>query len=201
LFYPHALRSVFGLDAGILTDLCLDLDQLGREHGFYLSEQLCSALSAEEQVRCLSEYLFFLVRRHSAHADEVMAYALRQMMQSKGNITLKELQDRLCLSERSVERRFRQYVGLSPKLFARICRFQASLHQLRDSRYEKLSDIAYENDYADQSHLIRSFKEFAGVAPNNFQRQSSLLETPLPHTITTEDPLVGFVLFYGLQRS
>jgi AraC-like DNA-binding protein len=54
-------------------------------------------------------------------------------------------------------------------LFARICRFQASLNQIRNNDYCRLSDIAYENEYADQSHLIRAFKEFAGISPNKYQ--------------------------------
>jgi len=43
--------------------------------------------------------------------------------------------------------------------------------QLRNKDYGKLSDIAFENDYSDQSHLIRSFKEFAGISPNQYQKQ------------------------------
>jgi AraC-like DNA-binding protein len=62
-------------------------------------------------------------------------------------------------------------VGISPKLFSRICRFQATLQQLRTNGFDKLSDIAFEHNYADQSHFIRSFKEFAGVSPFQYQKQ------------------------------
>jgi AraC-like DNA-binding protein len=92
--------------------------------------------------------------------------------QSDGNISLKNIQKDLQLSERSFERRFKQCVGVSPKLFSRICRFQASLAQLRKNGYNKLSDIAYENEYADQSHFIRAFKEFAGFSPVQYQKKS-----------------------------
>jgi AraC-like DNA-binding protein len=75
------------------------------------------------------------------------------------------------LSERTLERRFKQSIGISAKLFSRICRFQESLNQLRKNKYDKLSDIAYENGYADQSHFIRSFKEFTGVSPFDYRKQ------------------------------
>ena len=61
---------------------------------------------------------------------------------------------------------------MPPKLFARICRFQASLRQLRAAHYEKLSDLAYANLYADQSHHIRAFQEFAGVSPHQYDKRS-----------------------------
>jgi len=93
---------------------------------------------------------------------------------------LKDLQQKLRMTERSLERRFKQAIGISPKLFGRICRFQVSLNQLRKDNYDKLSDIAYENGYADQSHFIRSFREFAGVSPFDFKKQSNELVRNFP---------------------
>ncbi|MBN9381819.1 MAG: helix-turn-helix transcriptional regulator [Chitinophagaceae bacterium] len=165
VFYPHVLKTIFGIDAGELTDTCMDVDQMARQQGFYLNEMLGECRSSSEKIEILSSYLLFLAKRNNTLTDTKMEYALSRILQSKGNISLKELNDQLCLSERSVERKFKQYVGLSPKMFARICRFQASLDQIRNNKYSKLSDIAYENEYADQSHLIRAFKEFAGVSP------------------------------------
>jgi AraC-like DNA-binding protein len=63
-------------------------------------------------------------------------------------------------------------VGISPQLFARICRFQASLTQLRTRQYQKFSDLAFEQDYADQSHHIRAFREFAGASPQQVRQQA-----------------------------
>lgn len=61
-------------------------------------------------------------------------------------------------------------IGISPKLFARISRFQESLYQLRAGKYDKLSDVAYENEYFDQSYFIRVFKEFTGFSPLQFKK-------------------------------
>jgi AraC-like DNA-binding protein len=98
---------------------------------------------------------------------------LSRIAGSGGNLTVKELQSELNLSERSLERRFKQHIGISPKLFTRICRFQASLSQLRTNKYNKLSDVAFEQEYADQSHFIRSFKEFSGLSPYQYMNRSN----------------------------
>jgi AraC-like DNA-binding protein len=200
LFYPHALKSVFGLDAHELTDLCLDLNAEAVKQGYRLSEQLAEAPTVEARVGVLSAYLFFLIQKNSVLTDRKMEHAITQIVQSGGSLSLKALHKDLALSERSVERKFKQYVGLSPKLFARICRFQSSLNQIRTLRHEKLSDVAYENEYADQSHLIRTFREFSGMSPNEYQKQFNALAKNLP-IFSSDDPLVGFVLSYGLQRA
>ncbi|GAA0558329.1 helix-turn-helix domain-containing protein [Chitinophaga japonensis] len=172
-FYPNALKSVFGLNANELTDDCLDLHSLNASQVISLSDQLLNTLSIQERIRALSSYLVTQVQAHNIPVDEPMRYAVSQIVQSKGHVSVKELREQLFLTERSFERRFKQWVGIPPKLFARICQFQASLAQLRHNRFDKLSDIAFELDYADHSHYIRAFKEFAGFSPNQYQKWSS----------------------------
>jgi AraC-like DNA-binding protein len=138
-----------------------------------LPELLSNATTIDEQIRILSFYLFDQQQSHSRHPDDLTKFAISQLTQSKGNISLKELQQKTQLSERSLERKFKDSVGISPKLFSRIIRFQETLNQMRNNRYDNLSDIAYENDYADQAHFIRVFKEFTGFSPLEFKKQST----------------------------
>lgn len=171
-FYPNALKTLFGLPAEELTDSCLNLEELIQKKHPALSDQLLYSPAAKDQLEILFRYLD-MEQQSSFHLqDATMKYALTQIVQSRGLIPLKRLQDDLGLSERSMERKFKAYTGISPKLFSRICRFQASLIQLRNREYDKFSDIAYENNYADQSHFIRSFKEFAGFSPFQYQKKS-----------------------------
>lgn len=171
--YPHALKSVFGLNADELTNSCLDLDILAATRDFYLAERLGNTPSLTEKIAIISAFLFTQINENSTSSDEVTHFALSQIIASGGSIALKDLQQQLQLTERSFERRFKQGVGISPKLFSRICRFQNSLKQLKSNNYSKLSDIAFEHDYADQSHYIRAFKEFAGFSPYQYQKKSN----------------------------
>lgn len=166
-FFPNALKSVFGFDANELTDTCLDLDLLSSR----LPEQLINTPLPYDQIEILSSFICSKIRKTDRKRDEITHYALHQIMGSRGLLALKDLQKDLQLSERSFERRFNQFVGISPKLFSKVCRFQASLRQLKSNRYNKLSDIAYDNGYSDQSHFIRTFKEFSGFSPHQFQKQ------------------------------
>jgi AraC-like DNA-binding protein len=179
-FYPHALKSVFGMDAHELTGSCIDLTLLQNNKERRLHEKLWEADTLEEQVNLLTAYLLHFIQNKGNQNDAVTQYALSEIVHRKGSISLKELQTKLQLSERTFERRFKQAVGISPKLFARICRFQETLNMLRKNKFDKLSDIAYENGYADQSHFIRSFKEFAGVSPFEYKKQMTEVEENFP---------------------
>ncbi|MBO9562025.1 MAG: AraC family transcriptional regulator [Niastella sp.] len=170
---PNALKAVFGLNAGILTDTCMDASTLIIKGNSSLTEQLQNTSSMPGKIELLSGWLNAQAQKHQNRKNDMMQYAISVIARSKGNVALKGLQTELQLSERSFERKFKEYIGISPKLFSRICRFQASLQQLRNNDYGKLSDIAFENDYADQSHFIRAFKEFAGVSPFQYQKESA----------------------------
>lgn len=170
-FYPHAINHIFGFTASELTDNCLDLSLVANG----LKEQLLNSPSVTHQIEVLSSHLHNQVNKKDASIDRVTEYALTRIVKSKGNLSLKGLQTELQLSERGFQRKFDAQVGISPKLFARVCRFQASLTQLKSNNYENLSDIAFDNGYTDQSHFIRSFKEFTGFSPFQFQKHNRKL--------------------------
>jgi AraC-like DNA-binding protein len=165
-FYPYALKSIYGLNASELTDNCLDITLLTAQ----LRDELVNANSTRRQIEIFVSYIAEEIKQKNPTLDGETEYALRQLITSKGIVSLKSLQQKLNLSERSLERKFSQQIGISPKLFSKVCQFQASLHQLRQNNYTTLSDIAYDNGFADQSHFIRTFKTFAGISPLQFQK-------------------------------
>jgi transcriptional regulator GlxA family with amidase domain len=59
-------------------------------------------------------------------------------------------------------------VGITPKLLARITRFQKALNMLETNSSKSLTTVAYEGGFYDQSHFIRDFKEFTGYNPNTY---------------------------------
>jgi transcriptional regulator GlxA family with amidase domain len=82
-------------------------------------------------------------------------------------IALDEFAKAMCVSPRTLQRRFTVHVGISPKLLARIRRFQRVLSAWREDP-GSLARVAVECGYFDQSHLIRDFRDFAGAAPAAF---------------------------------
>jgi AraC-like DNA-binding protein len=180
IFHPHALKPVFGIDAHELTGTCVDLGLVQHKKERPLQEKLLMAATVEEQVKLISASLTSSIQHTNDEQDAVIKFAVTQILQGKGDISFTRLQQQLQLTERTLERRFKRSIGISAKFFSRICRFQESLSQLRESNYQKLSDIAYENGYSDQSHFIRTFKEFAGVSPFDYKKQLSEVAENFP---------------------
>jgi AraC-like DNA-binding protein len=170
-FYPSALKSLFRINASELTDSCVDITLVVDR----LSEPLANSISLAEKIEIFSSRIWDIVKKTKPAADSATEFAVRRIVETNGDIQLRHLQKEMQLSERGLQRKFEQYVGISPKLFSRVCRFQASLTQLRKSNFNNLSDIAFDNGYADQSHFIRTFREFAGFSPLQFHKSKRTL--------------------------
>lgn len=160
-FQPTALKSIFGIDADELTNQHIDINELIKTN---ITDQLLNTATAEQRIELLSSFLMQQAEQRKSENEKV-SFASEQLQ--KG-VSLPTIQNELNISERSLERYFKQHIGISPKLYARINRFQSALESLRRTDFETLTDIAYQNNYFDQSHFIRDFKEFAGTSPKHF---------------------------------
>jgi len=168
--HPSAVPTLFHLPASELTDTCVDLGLLLAPSSA-LAQLLQEAATPEQQVPRLEALLRTALSPAPRPADPGMVYAAEQIQAAPHRVSLAQLRAACCLSERSFQRRFKHAVGITPQLFVRICRFQASLHQLRGTTYARLAEVAYAHEYADQSHHIRTFQEFAGVSPRQYRHQ------------------------------
>src|SRR5688572_4182536 len=92
-FYPFALKTIFGFNASELTDSCVDLTLLMDD----VKEPLLNASSA---IETFSAELYRHIQKRNYQIDDATEYALSEIVQSKGNLALKDLQRKLKLSER-----------------------------------------------------------------------------------------------------
>lgn len=165
--YPFVLQSFFGVSAQELNDNCYDLSKIADS----TIPSLQKVKDSIERSSIISSFLNaqFLIKKKNL--DLAIAFALKKIIQQKGQISIKEIHEELHLTERTFERRFLTTVGITAKQFAKMIQFQESLQQLTLQDYTKLSDIVYANGFADQSHFIKVFKAFTGKTPLAFQSQ------------------------------
>lgn len=125
--------------------------------------------------------------------DTLTGFSLARITGAGGQLSLLQLG----LTERSLEL---AGAGNQPGRYARTRQFQATLSQLKRNRDTLLSDVAYDNGYADQSHFIRSFRAFAGVPPSQWQQQA-LREcniAQIAYALGSEYPAYFFPALIGL---
>jgi AraC-like DNA-binding protein len=83
-----------------------------------------------------------------------------------GGVSVDNLAARVGVPRTHLARRFSDRVGISPKRFARIARFNSALRRLEASK--DIVSVAAELDYYDQAHMYRDFAEFARMTPGEF---------------------------------
>jgi AraC-like DNA-binding protein len=88
--------------------------------------------------------------------------------QQKGVVEVADLADYANLSTRTLQRRFEEVVGYSPKVFARVVRFDYIKDELMFNPALNLTDLAYRFGYFDQAHFIQDFKQLTGKTPSVF---------------------------------
>ena len=102
-------------------------------------------------------------------SDKTYENAIALIDARDGQIQVGELARILNVSNRTLERKFRHILGIPPKKFAKLVRFQRVLEKLRSSSVSgNLIDIAYEFGYADQAHFILDFNAMSGISPSSF---------------------------------
>lgn len=98
-------------------------------------------------------------------SSSIIRYALNRIYDLKGNIPVNQLAEETGYSARYIRKKFKDNIGISPKLFSQILRFQYSLFLLMKNNQYSVSDIIDVNGYYDQAHLINEFKRFGYLSP------------------------------------
>lgn len=166
--YPFVLNSFFNLKPKDLNDDCYDLLKVKHINTAPVLQLLQDAVTGEERIDTITHFLHHIFQLKKDLLDFKIRQAIQIIIDNKGLVTIGELCELLKINERTFERRFLAQAGISAKQLAKIIQFDASLNQLNEKDYNKLTDIVYANGFADQSHFIRVFKAFTGTTPKKF---------------------------------
>ncbi|MDD9946228.1 MAG: helix-turn-helix domain-containing protein [Myxococcales bacterium] len=110
--------------------------------------------------------------REPQHQD--VGWAAQQIEKSCGRVNISELVAKLGYSHKHTLRLFREHIGLPPKLFARLVRFEAVRRAIRCPAPAGLAELADHFGYADQAHLVREVRHFSGRSPTALRLTSPL---------------------------
>jgi len=162
---PYSLISLFGISAQELTDKPVDFNLLSKRTD--LQEQLLNSDTVNEMILLLDNFIFSLMPKNSKDIP-LIEYTTQKISDSPTKNILSEIMKDICITERTLQRMFEKNVGVSPNQFRKIHQFNKAFRQLNNRQFQNLSDIAYDNAYADQSHYIRAFKEFTNITPTEY---------------------------------
>jgi AraC-like DNA-binding protein len=177
-FKPGAAGAVLGAATEELADRHVELNAIWGSRASDLRDRLIAALEPATAFAILEQNLLARIHRPLL-LHPAIAHALATPTGSYSSARIADLQRVSGYSAKHFINLFRFAVGLNPKHYYRVRRFNAVAQAMALGRRGGLSDLAAAAGYSDQAHLTREFKEFSGVTPTQYRPSGS--DRPLHH--------------------
>ncbi len=171
-FQPGGLWPFLRTPVSALTDRLLPATEIFGQTAETLQNAL--ALADDEAAMAALMSTFFLSQEASANENVSRATALvLQILEEPRIKTVDDLVCRSGVSRRSLQRLFRDYVGVSPKWVIRRYRLHELVERINRGGQFDWAEVALDLGYFDQAHLINDFRSIVGYSPSQLQRQVS----------------------------
>ncbi|HEY2600165.1 MAG TPA: helix-turn-helix domain-containing protein [Thermoleophilaceae bacterium] len=164
---PPAARALLGRPLRELTNRVVSLEEILGADARRLIERLHDEPSWDARFALLDRELGRRLEAARTPPAAVVA-AWQRLRDTDGRAEISALADELGYSRRRLSARFGEELGLSPKTFARVLRFERAAAQIGLDDGARFAEIAQECGYYDQAHLNRDFREFAGTSPGDY---------------------------------
>ena len=171
-FWPGGLRPLVTPPVSAFTDKVLPLPEVFGEAAAGLDARALAHADHHAAIAVVETFL----RELKPVADETLAFVrgvAERIASDRGMRTVAQLADAFAVSERTLQRLFGEYVGVSPKWMIRRYRLQEAATRMAAAEAIDWPQIALDLGYADQAHFIRDFKRLIGKAPADYFRAMS----------------------------
>jgi AraC-like DNA-binding protein len=170
-FHPNGFIPFTTIPIKELENTAVSLEKLFGKEGREIEKKVLNAGSTSERINLIE---IFLLNRltDSINVDRIVKSTVETILTANGQLSINELSRQTNINRRQLERQFSSAIGLSPKQLSKTIRLQATLKMLLTKKFTSLTALAYENEYYDQAHFIKDFKELTGRTPKEFYGNS-----------------------------
>lgn len=167
-FYPHGFANFVNTALQHLVDQETPIEEVFDEtQAKELKQRIFQASTTKERIEIIETFLLNKLNEATT-IENIVKTTVDTLIATKGGMPINGIMKDDLSKRRQLERYFKKQIGISPKQLGKVIRLQATLHMLLSEQSETLTEIAYENEYFDQNHFIKDFKEFVGITPKEF---------------------------------
>lgn len=196
---PGAARALLGVPASALAEQHTPLDALWGLDALYLRERLHDVMqrslgtarrdSPDVGLRAQVDLLELVLLERARLVDSLQhgEWVVHVVRAIEADVPLAAIVEECGVSHRTLITRFRDMVGLPPKVFARVRRFQRVVDVLSKGqggaalqRPTSLAQLALASGYADQAHMSREFFDLSGVSPSTYSKLAPVAANHVP---------------------
>lgn len=163
-FKPGGVYPFVKAMAHEFGDTHLSLEDLWGRDAERLHQRLVQAPTPDDKFDILLKELIRLAPRDLV-LDPAVAFALARFEHCPHRASVRDTARDMDLSQKKFIRLFAQQVGMTPKLYLRVARFQRVVERITHAPQVDWGDVVERHNYFDQSHFIRDFKQFTGFTP------------------------------------
>ncbi|GAB5400160.1 MAG: hypothetical protein Aureis2KO_17450 [Aureisphaera sp.] len=165
-FKPFGAYPFFHFPIHQLNDRILPSDELFGNELLQLREEILTKETSEEKFQAAENWLHHRFSQDQTPPEELLGVV--KELQSESIANYHRIIENYSKTQKHLIDQFKKYIGLTPKYYQRILRFNEILQHIHKSEQIEWSQIAYQCEYADQSHFIKEFKHFSGLNPQKF---------------------------------
>ncbi len=167
VFQPGALYRLTGITSVEITNAYLDAEDILGNCTRVVNENLFLAKSYPEMVQVVEQFLSGLIKRNckKVHPVDVIS---KYMTNEEERYSLDGYIKEACLSHRQFDRKFIERVGIPPKQYLQVVRFDRAFRMKNRFPNKDWPAVALHCGYYDYQHLVKDYKEFTGFTPKQF---------------------------------
>lgn len=155
-----------------LTDSVVDGDLVLTSEIMNLREMILESVLIPQKFMVVENYLVKKFR-NKLIANPFIDFAVNKIVSSPNLMSIEQISNKVGYSQKHLIKLFKDNVGLTPKGFLKIIRFQKAIEEIAAAKEPSWTGIAYESGYYDQAHFINDFKVFSGYTPQQYLLQQS----------------------------
>jgi AraC-like DNA-binding protein len=167
VFRPGGAHAFLSMPADAFQDRNISLDLIWGSMVPTLRDQLRTANHPAEKFQALQVALLGRINR-GAQLSPSVRYALKEFARRRSAPRVQDIAQEAGLSRRRFAQLFREQIGLPPKLYCRVQRFQNALKQIASGASVDWAQLALAAGYCDQAHLGHEFRYFSGLSPSAY---------------------------------
>jgi len=174
-FYPYGFANFVSEPIRKLANKETPLKLLfGAKQSRELGQMIRQATDTKIRIKIVETFLLNKLK-DKATIDNIVKATIDAMLLTKGSTPINSILKNDLSKRRQIERKFFESVGISPKKLSKVIRLQAVLKMLLNKKSENLTKLAYDNEYYDQAHFTKDFKEFTGTTPKEFLHDGKMI--------------------------
>lgn len=164
---PDGLYKLSGIPATYFANKILSAEDIFNYDALYLHEQLKNTPDANGMASYADQFFLKLLNRPNNHHSITgnIGFAAVEINNNDHLFKINEFACKANMSTRNFERRFKNEIGVSPKLYQKLSRFNNAILKKLSNPEKRWTDVCHECGYFDQMHMIKDFKQFANQNP------------------------------------